>query len=210
MLTLLLRAVLSALPSRHSLVIKNAASRHQIEELKWSGGRPRLRGRDRAFWDLSSCLWPDWKRSLCIVQPETVIRWHRQGFRYHWRWKSRPRRPGRPRISRDIRDLIREMSLASPTRGAPRIHGELLKLEIDLHQNTVSNNMVKPTRPPSQTWRTFRAHHAKDIASIDFSTVPTATHEHEKPFEGGLAVRSIPTGFPSASLGFGGLDVDVE
>jgi len=143
--------------------------------LKRNSGRPRLRWRDRALWDLLSCLWPDWRRSLSIVQPETVIRWHRQGFRYYWRWRSRPRRTGRPRVTPEIRDLIREMSLGNPTWGAPRIHGQLLKLGIDLGQSTISNSMVRPKRPPSPTWRTFLANHAEDIASSDFFTVPTAT-----------------------------------
>ncbi len=133
MLNLILRALLSAFQSRQSLVFENAALRHQIDVLKRNAIRPRLRWRDRAFWDLLSCLWPGWRRSIYIVQPETVIRWHRQGFRYYWRWKSRPRRPGRPRVTREIRDLIREMSLANLTWGAPRIHGEFLKLGIDVH-----------------------------------------------------------------------------
>jgi len=175
MINLMLRALFATFRSRQSLLLENTALRHQIEVLQRSGGRPRLRWRDRAFWDLLSCFSSDWRRSLYIVQPETVIRWHRQGFRYYWRWQSRPRRPGRPRISREIRDLIHEMSLVNPTWGAPRIHGELLKLGIDLHQDTVSNYMVKPTKPPSQTWRTFLANHASEIASIDFFTVPTAT-----------------------------------
>ncbi len=175
MLKLFLRALLAAFLSRHSLLLENAALRHQIVVLKRNAGQPRLRWRDRAYWDLLSCLWPDWRQALYIVQPDTVVRWHRQGFRFYWRWKSRPRRPGRPCISRKIRDLIREISLANPTWGAPRIHGELLKLGIDLHQDTVSNYMVKPTKPPSQTWRTFLTNHAQDIASIDFFSVPTAT-----------------------------------
>jgi putative transposase len=175
MLKLLLRTLVSALGSRDALIAENLALRHQIEVLQRNCTRPNLQWRDRAFWDILSCFWPSWRSALYIVQPDTVIRWHRLGFRFYWRWKSRPRRPGRPRISREIRDLIREMSLANPTWGAPRIHGELLKLGIDLHQDTVSNNMVKPTRPPSQTWRTFLTNHASDIASIDFFTVPTAT-----------------------------------
>ena len=175
MLKFLLRCLRSAIRSRQSLILENAALRHQIEVLRRNANRPRLRWRDRAFWDILSCLWPDWRRSLYIVQPETVIRWHRLGFRLYWRWLSRPRWPGRRRVPRDIRDLIREMSAANSRWGAPRIHGELLKLGIDISQATVSKYMKKPKRPPSQTWRTFLANHAKDIASIDFFTVPTAT-----------------------------------
>lgn len=170
-----LRTLLAAFQSRQSLLLENAALRHQIEVLRRNSTKPALRWRDRAFWDVLSCIWPGWRSTLYIVQPETVIRWHRQGFRFYWRWKSRPRRPGRPRISREIRNLIRELSLANPTWGAPRIHGELLKLGIDLHQDTVSSYMVRPQKPPSQTWRTFLANHTQDIASIDFFTVPTAT-----------------------------------
>jgi len=144
MLNLFLRTLPATLRSRHSLLLENTALRHPIEVLNWSGDGPRLRWRDYAFWDLLKCLWPDWPRSLYIVQPETVIRWHRQGFRYYWRWKSRQRRLGRPRVTREIRDMVREMSLANPTWGAPRTHSELLKLWIDLHQDTVSNYMVKP------------------------------------------------------------------
>lgn len=175
MLKLLFQAQASAFQSRDALVAENLALRHQIEVLQRNCTRPGLQWRDRAFWDILSCIWPSWRSALYVVQPDTVIRWHRQGFRFYWRWKSRPRRPGRPRIPREIRNLIRDISLANPTWGAPRIHGELLKLGIDLHQDTVSSYMAKPTRPPSQTWRTFLTNHAKDIASFDFFTVPTAT-----------------------------------
>jgi hypothetical protein len=104
-----------------------------------------------------------------------VIRWHRQGFRFYWRWKNRKRWPGRPRVSREVRDLIRQISLANPLWGAPRIHGELLKLGIDISQAAVSKYMIKPDRPPSQSWHTFLTNHARDMASIDFFTVPTVT-----------------------------------
>ncbi len=99
--------------SRQSILLENAALRHQIEVLQRNSGRPDIRWRDRAFWDLLSCIWTDWRKSLFIVQPETVIRWHRQGFRLYWKWLSRPRRPGRPYVSREIRELIRQMSLAN-------------------------------------------------------------------------------------------------
>jgi len=175
MLKLILRTLFSSLRSRQALILENAALHHQIEVLQRNSGRPFLRWRDRAFWDILSCLWPDWRKSLYIVQPETVIRWHRRGFRYYWRWKSRPRWPGRPRTPREIRGLIRQMSLANPLWGAPRFHGELLKLSIEVSQATVSKYMVRPEHRPSQSWRTFLTNHAKDIVSIDFFTVPTAT-----------------------------------
>jgi len=175
MLKTILRALLSAFRSRHALVQENTALRHQTEVLQRNSSRPRLRWRDRAFWDLLSCFWADWQKALYIVQPETVIRWHRQGFRYYWRWKSRVRLPGRPRTPREVRDLIRQMSRANPMWGAPRIHGELLKLGIDVSQATVSKYMVRRRNPPSQSWRAFLSNHAHDIISVDFFTVPTAT-----------------------------------
>src|SRR5256885_9621261 len=105
--------------------------------------------------------------------PETVVGWHREGFRRYWAWKSRPR--GRSRIRAELHDLIRRMSRANPLWGAPRIHGELLKLGLTVSQATVSKYMLRPRRPPSQAWRTFLANHAKDLIALDFFTVPTAT-----------------------------------
>ena len=109
------------------------------------------------------------------MQPETIIRWHRKGFKLYWRWKSRPRWLGRRRIPKEIRDLIRSMSGSNPLWGAPRIHGELLKPGITVSQASVSKYMVHHSRPPSQAWRTFLTNHAKDIVSVVFFTVPTAT-----------------------------------
>jgi putative transposase len=161
--------------SRKALALENAALRHQIEVLQRNCSRPTLRWRDRAFWDILSCVWPDWRRSVYIIQPDTVLRWHRQGFRFYWRWKSRYRWPGRPKATREVRELIRQMSTANPLWGAPRIHGELLKLGIEVSQATVSKYMVKPEHRPSQSWQTFLTNHAADMVSIDFFTVPTAT-----------------------------------
>jgi len=175
MLKLIIRTLLSTFRTRETLVLENAALRHQIEVLQRYTGRPRLSWCDRAFWDLLSSYWSDWQKALYIVQPETVIRWHRQGVRYYWRWKSRVRWPGRPRISRETRDLIRQMSRDNPLWGAPRIHGELLKLGIKVSQATVSKYMVRQRKPPSQSWRAFLTNHARDVVSIDFFTVPTAT-----------------------------------
>jgi len=175
MLNLILLILFSAFRSRQALILENAALRHQIEVLQRHSARPALRWLDRAFWDILSCLWPGWRKSLYIVQPETVIRWHRQGFRLYWKWRSRPRWPGRPSVPREVRELIRQMSRANPLWGAPRIHGELLKLGIEISQASVSKYMVKPKRLPSQSWRIFLTNHAKDIVSIDFFTVPTAT-----------------------------------
>jgi transposase InsO family protein len=127
---------------------------------------------DRLFWVVLSRYWPKWTSVVHIVQPATVIRYHRQGFRYYWRWKSR--RCGRPGVDREIRQLIQKMSLANPLRGAPRIHGEFLKLGIDISESTVSKYMVRRRGPPSQDWRTFLQNHSKELISLDFLTLPTA------------------------------------
>ena len=175
MLKLALQLLFAVFRSRQALILENTALRHQIEVLQRNAGRPRLRWRDRAFWDLFTCIWADWRKVLYIVQPETVIRWHRQGFRYYWKWRSRARWPGRPRTPRETRVLICQMSQDNPLWGAPRIHGELLKLGIDIGQTTVSKYMVRHHKPPSQSWRAFLTNHACDIVSIDFFAVPTAT-----------------------------------
>jgi putative transposase len=120
-------------------------------------------------------LWPGWRSALVIAQPETVIAWHCKGFRLFWFWKSKRDPLGRPKISKGIRDLIRTMSTANALWGAPRIHGELLKLGIEISQATVAKYMVRHPKPPSQTWRTVLSNHTKQLASIDFFTVPTIT-----------------------------------
>jgi putative transposase len=122
-----------------------------------------------------SRIWRHWTETLLIVQPETVVHWHRRGFRYYWAWKSRVQRPGRPSLDPTIRELIRTMSRTNPLWGAPRIHGELLKLDIQVSQATVSKYMIRPRKPPSQSWRTFLSNHLPDLVSIDFFAVPTAT-----------------------------------
>jgi hypothetical protein len=109
-----------------------------------------------------------------FVKPETVIKWHRQGFRLYWRWKSQ-RRPGRPRVDIEIRQLIRRMSLENPTWGAPRIQSELALLGYTVAESTVAKYMIRSRKPPSQTWRTFLDNHVPDIVACDFFTVPTAT-----------------------------------
>ena len=115
-----------------------------------------------------------WRPSLQVVRPETVVGWHRQGVRRYWAWKSRGR-SGRPMVSTELRDLIRRMSIANPLWGAPRIHGELLKLGLRVSQATVSKYMLRPRRSPSQAWRTFLKNHAKDLIALDFFTLPIAT-----------------------------------
>jgi len=175
MLIIILRTIISALRSHRALTLENLALRHQLEVLQRNTKRPRLTNKDRALWVIISRLWPDWRNPLTVVQPETVIRWHRKGFKLYWRWKSRPRWPGRRKIPEEIRNLIRSMSRSNPLWGAPRIHGELLKLGITVSQATVSKYMVRHRKPPSQSWRAFLRNHAKDIVSVDFFTIPTAT-----------------------------------
>ena len=169
-LEIIVRTVVSTLCTQRSLAIENLVLRQQLAVLKHRHPRPRLTDTDRFFWVALSRIWSGWRESLHIVQPETVVRWHRQGFRYYWHWKSRRR--GRPRIDSEIRQLIRRMCRANPLWGAPRIHGELLKLGIDVSEATVSKYMIKRHGPPSQTWRTFLINHAKDIIAMDFFTVP--------------------------------------
>ena len=115
-------------------------------------------------------------RSARVVQPDTILRWHRAGFRAYWRWKSGAR-PGRPTVSRELRELIHRMSKENPLWGAPRIHGELLKLGFEIAESTVSKYMIRHRGPPSQTWRTFLRNHADAIAAIDLCVVPTLTFE---------------------------------
>ena len=151
------------------------ALRQQVAVLKRKRPRPLLRKADRVFWVILSCLWPGWRHALVIVRPETVIGWHRKGFRLFWTWKSRRGKPGRPPVSREIRYLVRRMSRENTRWGAPRIHGELLKLGFSISQAAVSKYMVRYPSPPSQSWRTFLTNHADCLASIDFFVVPTAT-----------------------------------
>ncbi len=172
---LLLAILRDTLRRRVALQLEVLALRQQLATLKRSSSRPLLRSADRLFWVLLSRLWPDWRATLVIVKPETVIAWHRKGFRLFWTWKSRRWRGGRAPVPREVRDLIRRMSRENPLWGAPRIHGELLKLGIEVSEATVSKYMVRHRKPPSQTWRTFLRNHVGCLASIDFFVVPTAT-----------------------------------
>jgi transposase InsO family protein len=160
---------------RAGAAFENLALRQQVAVFKHSVKRPRLRPRDRVFWVVLSRLWPNWRSALAIVQPETVIKWHRKGFKLYWQWKSRAGKPGRPRIEREIRDLIRRMSRENPTWGAPRILSELLLLGHEVAEGTVAKYMHRPRKSPSQTWRTFLDNHVPDIAACDFFTMPTVT-----------------------------------
>ncbi len=174
-LTRLLTTLGSIFRSRAALQLENLALRHQIGVLLRSARkRPKLAPLDRLLWVWLSRIWRDWHSTLAIVKPETVLAWHRQGFRRFWTWKVRHGQPGRPALAREVRDLIRRMCRENAGWwGAPRIHGELLKLGIDIGESSVSKYMVRGRKPPSPTWRTFLENHLTQLVSIDFFTVPT-------------------------------------
>ena len=161
--------------SRKGLLLENLALRQQLAVTMRSTKRVRLRKRDRLFWVLLKSCWNDWRSCLAIVQPETVCRWHRLGFRLFWRWKSTWGKRGRPQVSKELRALIRRMSRENPTWGAPRIRAELVLLGYDLAESTVAKYMARPRKPLSPTWKTFLNNHTKEIAACDFFVVPTAT-----------------------------------
>ena len=165
----------SSFRTRAALQAEILALRHQLAVFQRNASpRLRLQRSDRLLWILLSRWWPGWRHSLHIVRPDTVIAWHRRAFAWYWTRKSL-RRPGRPNVTTDTRHLIRDMSQANPLWGAPRIHGELLKLGIEVAQSTVAKYLRRARKPPSQTWRTFLTNHLEQMASIDFFVVPTAT-----------------------------------
>ena len=157
-----------------NLAAENLALRQQLAVMKRTNKRPKIRMADRIFWVLLSRIWSPWRRSLVIVRPDTVVRWHHKSFKLFWKFKSKG--PGRPQVSREIRHLVRRMAKANSSWGAPRIHGELLRLGFEVSERTVSNLMPRRSTnsEPSQSWRTFLKNHAGKC-SIDFFTVPTAT-----------------------------------
>jgi putative transposase len=174
---LIISIVAAVFKGRANLIAENTALRHQLSCFLHQASRPRLRPVDRVFWALLSRFWNGWRESLAMVKPATVLAWHRKGFKLFWRWKSRKRIPGRPRISAEVRELIVEMAEMNVGWGAPRIHGELLKLGIRISEITVSRYM--PKRPASadsrQRWAPFVRNHLKETLAIDFAVVPTAT-----------------------------------
>jgi transposase InsO family protein len=163
--------------SRSRLEAEILFLRHQLNVcMRRSSPRPQLRRIDRALMVWMIRLWPNLIDAVHVVQPETVLRWHRAGFRACWRWKSR-KRAGRPRIDRALRDLIRRMSLENPLWGASRIHGELLMLGFEVAQSTVSKYLPRGGRPPCQSWKTFLRNHAHAVAAIDLCVVPTVNFD---------------------------------
>jgi transposase InsO family protein len=175
MLGLLLHSFRDLFRSRASLESEIVVLRHQVVVLRRRLGRRKLglTGLNRALFVLASRVWSGWRSAVFIVQPATVLRWHRNGFRRYWRWKSR-NRGGRPRIPTEVRQLIRQMHHENPLWGAPRIHGELLMLGIEIAESTVSNYLATlPGRRRSQRWRTFLRNHLHETIAIDFAVVPT-------------------------------------
>jgi putative transposase len=160
---------------QRAVALENLALRQQLAVFKRTAKRPQLRHRDRLFWMLLANAWRDWRTALIVVHPDTVVRWHRQWLRRQWTQRSARTRPGRPSTNAAIRTLVMKMAAANPLWGAPRIHGELGKLGIEVSERTVSRLVRRPRRPPSQTWRTFLTNHVAALSSIDFFTVPTVT-----------------------------------
>src|SRR5260370_3683526 len=173
MLTTLVGALSSVFKTRAALQLENLALRHQLGVLHRSVKKPKLTPLDRLLWAWLCGVWADWRSALIVVKHETVIAWHRKGFRLFWAWKVRNGQPGRPSVPKDIRDLIRLMSRANPTWGAPRIHGELLKLGLNIGETSESKYMVRHRKPPLQTWWNFLAKHLKNLVTIVVFTFPT-------------------------------------
>jgi transposase InsO family protein len=173
LLCFILAALASPFKSKTRLEAENAALRHQLIVLRRKvNGRAYLTNNDRWFFILLYLWFPSILEVLVVICPETLVHWHRAGFRRYWRWKSRSP-GGRPQIETDLRALIRRMSAENPLWGAPRIHGELLKLGFEVAQSSVAKYMVKRRGPPSPEWRTFLRNHAPDIAAMDLLVVPT-------------------------------------
>jgi putative transposase len=174
-LTFIVLRSLCSLRTQAALKAEIIALRHQVIVLQRTQKtkRPLLRPSDRWLWVWLSRIWSGWRSALMIVKPETVVNWHRKGFRWYWTWKIRRGETGRPSIPKETRDLIRTISRMNVLWGAPRIRSELLKIGIKVSQATVAKYMVRHPKPPSQTWRTFLANHVSQLASVDFFTVPT-------------------------------------
>ena len=164
----LLHTLRTSFRTRAALEAEILALRHQLQVLQRSRPRQlRLTRADRELWVWLSRIWSGWRTTMVLVKPATVIAWHRLGFRLFWTWTSR-RRLGRPSVPAELRSLIRRMSNANPLWGAPRVHGELLKLGIDVSQATVAKYISRRRLRPSPTWRIFLANHAAQITAADF------------------------------------------
>jgi putative transposase len=169
--TALIAALAASFRSRTALHLEILALRHQVGVLQRSVKRPKLTPADRLLWAWLCTVWQDWKSWVFIMKAPTVVGWHRKGFRLFWTWKIRRGKLGRPTVPMEVRDLIQTMSRENPLWGAPRIHGELLKLGIEIGETSVGKYMVRGRKPPSQTWRTFLENHVKSLVSVDFFAV---------------------------------------
>ena len=174
-LVVALRSLALICRGHRAVALENLALRQQVAVFKRTVRRPQLRHRDRLFWILLANAWQEWRTALIVVHPDTVLRWHRQWLRRQWTRRSARGRAGRPSTTASIRTLVMRIAAANPLWGAPRIHGELGKLGIEVSERTVSRLVKRPRRPPSQTWRTFLTNHVPALGSMDFFTVPTVT-----------------------------------
>jgi putative transposase len=165
----------SLLGGAAAVALENLALRHQLMVLQRSVGRPRLAPWDRALWVWLSRVWPGWRSRLVIVQPATVLAWHRQGFRLYWRWRSNAHAVGRPPLDAELRQLIRRMARENPTWGRRRIQAELALLGYEVGELTVTKYMQRASPRPSPTWRTFLVAHAREMVAVDYFLVPTLT-----------------------------------
>jgi putative transposase len=174
-LVVLLRTLGLLCSGHRAIALENVALRQQLSIFRRTVRRPHLRTSDRVFWVLLAKAWQDWRSALIVVQPDTVVRWHRQWLRRRWTQRSPRTRPGRPSTPAAIRTLVDQMTEANPLWGAPRLHGELGKLGIAVSERPVSRLLRRRRRPPSQTWCTVLTNHVASLVSMDFFTVPTLT-----------------------------------
>ena len=174
-LVVMLRSLALICGGHRAVALENLALRQQLAVFKRTAKRPQLGHRDRLFWMLLANAWRDWRTALIVVHPDTVVRWHRQWVRRQWARRSARGRSGRPSTKVAIRRLVMKIAAANPLWGAPRVHGELGKLGVDVSERTVSRPMRRSRRPPSQIWRTFLTNHVSAFGSVDFFTVPTVT-----------------------------------
>jgi hypothetical protein len=176
LLSALLAYVSAFVISRHHLAMEAVALRQQLAVYKRKRPHPKLRRSDRLFWVILRQVWRNWSKALILVKPDTVVVWHRAGYRLFWRWRSRPQSVGRPKVAEEVRHLIRRMKKENLSWGAPRIHGELLLLGFDISEPTVSRYLQQLKRIPDENkasqWLTFLNNHREAIAAFDFFTVP--------------------------------------
>jgi hypothetical protein len=169
MLCALMGLVVDICRPRQHLVVENFALLQQVAAFKARGRPARIRGADKLFWVLLRRFWAPWRSVLVFVESDTVVRWHRAGFRTYWTWRARRKRSGRPNLDAEVRVLIRRMAAENPTWGAPRIHGELVKLGLDVSERTVSRCM--PRRPTvgdaAKRWKVLLRNHAGGIAAVE-------------------------------------------